>query len=150
MGDSGPAPRPGIAYAIWLPLTALAILIWLPADPYVRVIAAVFAAVSALMLWVFPRELSFADSDWRRWAGALLAALLALAASQHLSLEAVLITLLALWLLRLWYIRQYYRRLHFQGQADADLVELLRRCLLLALWSHLSVLTALWSPYQAL
>ena len=147
MAGSAIAPRPGIAYAIWLPLAALAILIWLPADQHVRVIAVFFALVSALLLWVFPRELSFAGYDWRRWAAALLVAFVAVAVGQHLPLVAVLITLLVLWLLRLWYIRQYYRRLQFQGQADADLVELMRRCLLLALWSHLSVLTALLSPY---
>jgi hypothetical protein len=135
----------GLAYAVLAPLAVLAVLVWLPQDRYVLPLSTVFAMMSALLVWVFARDLTFAAYGFRRWLYSALAAVLAAVLAVYLSVSGVVSVLLVLWLLRLWYIRQY----HLQRGRVAT-VEILRRCLLIALWSHLSVLTALLSPYHAL
>ena len=140
-----------LAYALLAPLAVLAIVVWLPSEQRAQAIAVAFAVLSVLLLVLFPRDLDMSGYHWRRWFGSVLAALLvALLATvtPWLPLPALLIGLLCLWLLRLWYVRQYHRQ---QAQrAQRAYVELLRRCLLITLWSHISVVTALWSPYQLL
>jgi hypothetical protein len=130
-------------YPLLLPMALIGIVVWVLQEPGLSVLASIFAGYSALLLGALPREISEFGRHPRQWLVALAFFALALA-GMALGVPAgglVLVFLTAL-LLRLWYIRQYQRQRE-RRQAG----ELLRRALLIVLWSSVSVLVALYNPY---
>ena len=135
--------RQNFAYRLLAPLTVGALLVWLLEGHALAVLAARVSGYSALVLGIFPLELSWSAVAPRRWLlGVMLGAFVAWLAWWWGHLPAVALALMFLLLLRLAYIRQWYRR-----EDQVETVELLRRCLLIVMWTHLSVFTALVSPY---
>lgn len=124
-------------------MALIGIAVWILQEPGLTLLGYIFAAYSALLLGALPREITGFGQYPRQWlrALALFGAALAGIALKVPAGWLVLILLLGL-LLRLWYIRQYHRQ---QGRNQAG--ELLRRALLIVLWSSISVLVALYNPY---
>ena len=130
-------------YALLAPLAALAIAVWLVDGQWLRVLVTVFAVYSVVLNWMLPSTGRMAGKTPLSWGLGIIAASIAgLAAWTGDHLPLLLLVLTAVVLLRLWYLRQY----HLQ-QGRQDMVELLRRCLLICLWSHISVLAAWVNPY---
>jgi hypothetical protein len=130
-------------YPLLLPMALIGIAVWILQEPALTVLGYIFAAYSALLLGALPKDITGFGQYPGQWLAALALFAAALAA-WALGVPAgwlVLVFLLGL-LLRLWYIRQYHRQ---QGRSQAG--ELLRRALLIALWSSISVVVALYNPY---
>ena len=135
--------RQTFAYRLLAPLALLAMLVWLVEGQALRVLGALFVGYSAALLPGFPRSLDRAGLAPRRAAAAAgLGLAVALAGARSGALTALVMVFMALLLLRLVYLRQYYSK---HGQTET--AELMRRCLLIALWTHMSVFAAMTSPY---
>ena len=130
-------------YALLAPLAILAIAVWLVDPQWLRVFTTVFALYSVALLWMLPSTGRIDRNTARSWGLGIVAAGLAAGVAWYSNfLPLLLLVLAATLLLRLWYLRQYYLQ-----QGRQDMVELLRRCLLISLWSHISVLVAWLNPY---
>ncbi len=130
-------------YPLLLPMAVIGIAVWLLQEPGLTFLGYIFAAYSAVLLGALPKEITGFGQHPGQWLAALAFFATALAA-MAIKVPAgwlVLIFLLGL-LLRFWYIRQYHRQ---RGRSQA--AELLRRALLIALWSSISVVVALYNPY---
>jgi uncharacterized membrane protein len=124
-------------------MALLAIAVWLVQPPYLQALALLFAGYSAGFTVLLPTHLRWQSTSVWRWLAALVAAACAaLAEWAGVSLAVVVMVLALVSLLRLWYLRQY----HWRRQRQ-QLVELLRRGLLISLWCHISVSVALVNPY---
>ncbi len=124
------------------PLALLAVVGWMLQGQALHVLGTMFVSYSALFTSILPQDLLSLRNPmswfrglaaalfvgWMGWAGGCLSGLIALLA--------------ILSILRLWYLRQYYSK-----QGERQEVELLRRGLLISLWSHISVWVTLVNPY---
>ena len=118
-------------------------MVWVLQEPGLSVLAYIFVAYSGVVLAVIPKEITGFGQHPRQWLAAAMVLALAVAGGVlgvpvGLFLLALLVGLLS----RLWYIRQYHRRLGYIQSA-----ELLRKGLLVVLWSSISVLVALYNSY---
>lgn len=130
-------------YALLAPLAMLAIAVWLVDGQWLRVLVTVFAVYSVVLNWMLPSTGRMAGKTaLSSGLGIVAAGIVALVAWTSDYLPLLLLVLAAVVLLRLWYLRQYHLQQGRQG-----MVELLRRCLLISLWSHISVLAAWINPY---
>lgn len=130
-------------YPLLLPIALIGVMVWVLQEPGLTVLAYIFVAYSGVVLAVIPREIAGLGQHPRQWLAAAL--ILALAGAGVLLGAPVGLLLLALLvglLTRLWYIRQYHRRLGYSQSA-----ELVRKGLLVVLWSSISVLVALYNTY---
>lgn len=135
--------RQTFAYRLLAPLAVLAVLVWLVDGDALTALGALFAGCSAALLAAFPQSLSWDGISLRRWAvAAVLGVAAALAGGCADALTPLVLALMGCLLLRLVYLRQYYTK-----HAQLETAELMRRCLLIALWTHMSVFAALVSPY---
>lgn len=133
----------GTLYSLLAPMALMAIVVWLVDYPALGYVGIIFALYVVLVLLAMPTAISLDDIHPGRWLlGALLAGLLGGAMWLGAPLKWLLVALLVLLLLRMWYVRQYHRK---HGHAQA--AELMRRGLLMALWSSISVWVALYNPY---
>lgn len=130
-------------YTLLAPLAIMAIAVWLVDGLWLRVLTTIFVLYSVVLHWMLPTTGRIDGNTGLSWALRIFAAGVATAVAWDGDLlPLVLIVLAVALLLRLWYRRQYHLQ---QGQQDR--MELLRRCLLISLWSHISVLAAWLSPY---
>jgi hypothetical protein len=133
----------GLMFALLAPLAALAIAVWLVEGQWLRVFTTVFALYSVALNWLLPASGRRGGKTAVSWVlGISACVIVGLVAWYSDFLFVLLLVLTVAVLSRLWYLRQY----HLQ-QGRQDLVELLRRCLLISLWSHISVLVAWINPY---
>lgn len=143
MGSHSQSSNQGLLYSLLSPLAVMAVLVWVLEGAWLNIVGGLFLFYSATLTLIIPRQLA---AGWRpsfRWlAAVLMAAAVAYIGWKFALLPGLLVLIAALSLLRLWYLKQY----HLQ-QGDAWSVELLRRGLLISLWSHASVIVALVNPY---
>ncbi len=124
-------------------MALIAIAVWVLQEPALSALGYIFAVYSALVLGALPRDILDFGRHPRHWLAAL--AFFAVAIAGILLQIPAGCLLLVFWvglLLRLWYVRQYHRQAGRNQSA-----ELLRRALLIAFWSSISVLVALYNPY---
>lgn len=133
-------------YGLLAPLVVIAVMTGLFSGELSTQLAAVFVAVSVVLLVVFPRDLLLGDQRALPLTAVVLAGMVLAAVFYQLNgMRHALVFLLLIWLVKLRYVRQF----HLRYSAGAH-KELLRRCLLLVFWSHVMVLVALVSPYGEL
>lgn len=143
MAKVPPAGPQGTLYGLLTPLALLAVAVWLVEAPQLQLLAGVFTLCSAVMLCLLSKSLGIVALTPRALSGMALVMVVVIGLAWNGVLLPVTVTvLMILSILRLWYLRQYHARL---GQSRV--MELLRRSILLSLWSHSSVLVALLNPY---
>lgn len=137
-------PNQGLVYTLLSPLALAAVLVWLLEGRSLQVVGSLFLLYSTLLCGLIPRDLAAAWHPSARWLGPLAAgAVLAFVGWRGGLLPGLVLMISVASLLRLGYLRQY----HLQ-QGDERTAELLRRGLLISMWSHASVLVALVNPYM--
>lgn len=130
-------------YPLLLPIALIGVLVWVLQEPGLTVLAYIFAAYSGIVLAVLPREIAGFGQRPRQWlVAAIVLALVGAGVLLDTPVGLLLLALLVALLMRLWYIRQYHRRLGYSQSA-----ELVRKGLLVVLWSSISVLVALYNTY---
>jgi ABC-type phosphate/phosphonate transport system permease subunit len=130
-------------YPLLLPIALIGVMVWVLQEPGLTVLAYIFVAYCGVVLAVLPKEIAGLGQHPRQWlAVALVLALTGSGVALGVPVGLLLLALLIGLLLRLWYIRQYHRRLGYSQSA-----ELLRKGLLVVLWSSISVLVALYNSY---
>lgn len=140
-----PLPYQRVVYGLLAPQAVLGLLVWFFPSAQAAMLAAAFGGLSLATTIVLPGRAGAIPFFARR---NLLAMVLAVAAAAVLSvqpqwLEVCTFALAAAALIRLQYQRQLFRR-----EGDTRAVELMRRGILISLWSHISVLVVLLNPFQ--
>lgn len=129
-------------YGLLLPQAIIGLMVWLLSGAWLENMALAFGGLSVMATLLLPRDFLAAVSP-RQIVVALFGAASVIAVLYFFKAY----TLVIVWLGVAAILRLHFQRQVFKRDNATRLVELMRRGILISMWSHISVLVALLSPY---